>query len=77
MESIDENQISDGFDSALIREAMSFDRSVGLFAQFGGQGAAYFEELRSLYITQGHITKPLIETSAIILSDAVESPEAR
>lgn len=67
----------EGYQSALIREAMSLDRSVGLFAQFGGQGGAYFEELRTLYQTHGSSTKTLIERAALILQDAVEGSEAR
>ena len=61
--------------SLLFQYAKNGENAVGLFAQFGGQGVAYLQELRALYKEER--SKRLIESAASTLSEQANSTEAR
>jgi len=50
---------------------------IGLFAQFGGQGANYLDELRDLFHTHRELLAPIIKRAEMIMKEQSNSPEAR
>ena len=50
---------------------------IGLFAQFGGQGANYLDELRDLFHTHRELLAPVIKRAEMIMKEQSNSPEAR
>jgi hypothetical protein len=74
----DAKQITTHMAKSALFERASKNDSVGLFAQFGGQGfSGYFEELRLIYVKHTTLLEPLIEAAEEALKSQLASEDAR